>query len=152
TAADNPGGSGVKSITVSFFGAQADQPQTFNGPAASIPITTEGATTVFYSAEDNAGNKEEVKSETVRVDQTAPVVTPPSSVSVTPTEAGGTRGSASPALAAFLEGGSAEDNLDPAPARLPPQVGGVNVDASTLFPLGNTTVVFRFRDAAGNVG
>jgi hypothetical protein len=152
TAADNPGGSGVRRITVSFFGAQADPPQTFPGATAAIPITAEGATTVFYQAEDSAGNKEDIRSETVRIDQTPPLVTPPSSVSVAPTEAGGARGSASPALAAFLAGGAAEDNLDPGPARLPPQVNGANVNNATLFPPGTTLVVFRFVDAAGNLG
>jgi hypothetical protein len=33
-----------------------------------------------------------------------------------------------------------------------PQAGGVNVDNTSLFPFGVTTVSFRFRDASGNVG
>jgi hypothetical protein len=152
TAADDPGGSGVKQVRVSFFGAQADPPQTFPGSSAVVTISTEGATTVFYQAADNAGNTEEVRSETVRVDQTPPVVTPPSSISVAPTEGGGARGSASAALADFLGAGGASDNLDPAPAPLAPQVNGVSADSTTLFPLGTTTVVFRFQDVAGNIG
>lgn len=86
-------------------------------------------------------------------DTTPPVVTPPANISIPATEAGGARGNASPALAAFLAGGTAVDNVDPSPARLSPQVGGVNVDNTTLFALGVTTpVTFSFSDASGNVG
>jgi hypothetical protein len=151
TAADNPGGSGVKNITVTLAGAQTGT-QTLTGSSGSVGITTEGITTVSFNAEDNAGNKEAVKSLTVRLDKTLPVVTPPAAISVTATEAGGARGSASPALATFLGAGSAVDNLDPSPARLAPQTGGVDADNSTLFPPGPTTVAFRFQDVAGNVG
>ena len=44
------------------------------------------------------------------------------------------------------------DAVDPAPSRLTPQVSGVDADNSTLFPVGATTVAFRFRDASGNIG
>ena len=151
TAADEAGGSGVKNITATFFGAQAGT-QTIVGPTGSVGVTAEGTTTVFFNAEDNAGNKETTLSQTVRIDKTPAVVSPPAAISVDATEAGGARGSASPALAAFLGAGSAADNLDPSPGRLAPQVNGQNVDTSTLFPLGTTTVVFRFQDAAGNIG
>jgi len=33
-----------------------------------------------------------------------------------------------------------------------PQVGGADVDNNTLFPVGATTVTFRFKDTAGNIG
>ena len=151
TAADNAGGSGVKNITVTLAGAQAGT-QTITGSSGSVGITVEGTTTVSFNAEDNAGNKEAIKSLTVRLDKTSPVVTPPAAISVAATEAGGARGSASPALAAFLGAGSAVDNLDPSPARLAPQTGGVDADKSTLFPPGPTTVAFRFQDVAGNIG
>jgi hypothetical protein len=42
--------------------------------------------------------------------------------------------------------------VDPAPIKLNPQAGGVDVDNNTLFPLGTTEVAFRFQDASGNVG
>lgn len=86
------------------------------------------------------------------LDTVPPVVTPPASATVAATEAGGARGSASPALAAFLAGGSATDNQSAPPVRLAPQVAGVDVDNTTLFPLGITTVAFRYQDAAGNIG
>lgn len=151
SAADNAGGSGVKNITVNFFGAQAGN-QIVPGASTTMVISTEGVTTVFYNAEDNAGNKEAVRSLTVRLDRTRPVVTAPASISVAATEAGGARGSASAALAAFLTGGTATDNLDSAPTRLAPQANGQDATNSTLFPPGTTAVTFRFRDAAGNVG
>ncbi len=85
-------------------------------------------------------------------DMTPPVVTPPASITIPATEAGGARGSASAVLAAFLSGGSAMDAVDPSPMRLAPQAGGMNVDNTTLFPLGITMVTFRFQDSSGNVG
>jgi hypothetical protein len=86
------------------------------------------------------------------VDTEPPVVTPPSAITIPATEAGGARASAWPALAAFLASGTAVDLVDSAPARLTPQVAGVDASAATLFPLGTTTVTFRFCDASGNVG
>ncbi len=141
----------MKNITVTLVGAQAGT-QTITGSSGSVGITVEGSTTVSFNAEDNASNKEAVKSLTVRLDKTSPVVTPPAAISVAATEAGGARGSASPALAVFLGAGSAVDNLDPSPARLAPQTGGVDADSSTLFPPGPTMVLFRFQDVAGNIG
>jgi hypothetical protein len=150
-AADDPGGSGVKDIVVTLFGAQSGT-QTISGASGSVSVSAEGTTTIFYNAEDNAGNQETVGTQTVRLDKMPPAVTPPASINVAPTEAGGSRGSASPALAAFLAGGTALDSLDPSPVRLPTQTGGANVDNNTLFPPGSTTVTFRFQDVAGNVG
>ena len=86
------------------------------------------------------------------IDTAAPIVTAPTAITVPATEAGGARGSAWVALAAFLAGGSAADAVDPAPVRLAPQAGGSAVDNNTLFPIGKTNVTFSFRDASGNVG
>ena len=86
------------------------------------------------------------------VDTKPPAVTPPAAITIPATEAGGARSSAWLALATFLAGGTAVDLVDPSPSGLSPQVTGVNVDANTLFPIGTTTVTFRFRDASGNVG
>jgi hypothetical protein len=85
-------------------------------------------------------------------DHEPPVVTPPADITVTETEPGGARGSASADLANLLAGGSATDNVDVSPTRLSPQVGAVDVDNSTLFPIGTTTVTFRYKDTAGNTG
>lgn len=87
-----------------------------------------------------------------RSDTQPPIVTAPPAITVPATTASGASGADSPALAAFLAGGSATDNLDAAPTRLAPLVNGNPIAASTVLPLGTTTVTFRFRDAAGNVG
>src|SRR3989442_13468451 len=133
SATDNAGGSGVKNIAVNLFGAQPGS-QTITGASGSVAITTEGITTAFFNAEDNAGNKEPQQSLTVRIDKTPPVVSPPASVTVAATESGGARGSASAALAALLAGGTATDNLDPKPTRLAAQVNGANPAHTPLFP------------------
>lgn len=87
------------------------------------------------------------------VDTRAPEVGAPAPVSVACAQDGGASAATSPELAAFLAGGSAVDAVDPAPARLAAQSGGVPVDDATLFPLGGPhDVVFRFRDAWGNEG
>ena len=83
---------------------------------------------------------------------TTPVVTPPASITIFATEAGGARGNASAALSAFLASGTATDSGDPIPSRLAPQAGGLNVDSATLFALGTTGVTFRFQNASGNIG
>ena len=152
TATDNAGGSGVNRIEVNLTGAQSGS-QTLAGASGTVTITAEGVTNISFRAIDSTGNAESAQTQIVRIDRTPPTVTPPAPVSAIATEPGGARGSASPALAAFLAGGSATDNLDASPARLAPQVGGSNASNSTLFPLGATTsVTFRFQDAAGNLG
>jgi hypothetical protein len=85
-------------------------------------------------------------------DTLPPVVTAPSPITVSATEANGARGAASAALAAFLTAGTAVDNSDSNPLRLSPQVNGVDVDNSTLFAIGTTTVAFRFQDTSANIG
>jgi hypothetical protein len=86
------------------------------------------------------------------IDDTAPVVTAPAPIAITATEPTGARGNASTILAEFLAGGSAIDNVDPSPMRLPSQQNGVDATNTTLFPLGPTTVTFRFQDMRGNIG
>ena len=90
----------------------------------------------------------------VIADTVMPVVTPPAPVVVIATVSIGNQkgatGATSPQLAAFLAGGSASDNCSSTFA-LSPQVNGVNVDNSTLFKPGKTTVTFRFSDGAGNI-
>jgi probable HAF family extracellular repeat protein len=117
---------------------------------ATFPL---GTTTVGCSATDSVGARTNGSFTIAVRDTTAPVVAPPAAITIPTTEAGGARGSAWPALATFLAGGSGLDLVDPAPSRLEPQVGGVDVDDSTLFAIGTTTTVtFRFRDASGNIG
>jgi hypothetical protein len=74
-AATDDGGSGVKEISYRLTGAQTAAPKTVAGPSATVAITAEGATTIAYSAKDNAGNAEAEKTLVVRIDKTAPTVT-----------------------------------------------------------------------------
>jgi hypothetical protein len=72
-ATDNPGGSGVNDITYSLSGAQTGS-NVMPGNTASVPISTEGVTTLNYFSTDNAGNQESEKSVTVRIDKTPPTL------------------------------------------------------------------------------
>jgi hypothetical protein len=153
--------------TVSLDGSASFDPDgdalSFNWgtPAGAIPGVSPSVTlqvglhVLTLTVDDGKGATAE---DTVQItvnalaDTTPPVVTPPADITVTATEAGGARGNASAALAAFLAGGSATDNADPNPAPLLPQVNGADADNNTLFPLGSTAVTFRFADASGNIG
>lgn len=73
SAADNPGGSGVKEISATLSGAQTGGGVT-TGTATSITITQEGVTTLTFFARDNAGNTEAPKTLTIRIDKTAPAI------------------------------------------------------------------------------
>jgi len=70
-----PAASGVNEIVFSTSGAQAIGETHVSGASASITITAEGITTVFFHAKDNAGNTEAAHSVTVRIDRTAPTTT-----------------------------------------------------------------------------
>jgi len=73
-AADNPGGSGVKNITVSAAGAQSLAATIFSGASAAIAITTEGTTTISFFATDEAGNLEAARTLVIRVDKSGPII------------------------------------------------------------------------------
>ena len=151
-SAVDAGGSGVKRIVATMAGAQSGE-QIFPGASGNLIITAQGTTTVSIRAEDNDGNVETEQVITVRIDKTKPTVTPPGPISVIATAIDGTvSGDTAPALATFLAAGTAVDALDPEPDRLTPRVAGVDVTNTTKFPLGKTTVTFRWLDAAGNVG
>jgi hypothetical protein len=74
SATDNPSGSGVKQIQLALGGSQNTGWQTVAGNAASVTISSEGTTILSYFATDNAGNQETVKTLTVRIDKTPPVI------------------------------------------------------------------------------
>src|SRR5207244_3286108 len=86
SAADNPGGTGVKQISYYATGAQSigslSSPKVVpisadpNGAGSTtLDLTTEGATTLFFFATDNAGNAEVAKSISVQIDRTTPTMT-----------------------------------------------------------------------------
>jgi parallel beta-helix repeat protein len=72
-ATDNAGGSGVRSVTYWLTGAQTS-PNTSAGNPAMVSVSTEGTTTVHYSAADNAGNTETPKGLNIKIDTTSPVI------------------------------------------------------------------------------
>jgi len=74
-ATDNQGGSGVQKITYSASGAQ-NIAQT-DSPADSVELNLdqEGTTTLTYYATDKAGNVEDQKTLTLKIDKSAPTGT-----------------------------------------------------------------------------
>ncbi|HEX7961459.1 MAG TPA: hypothetical protein VF493_16165, partial [Terriglobales bacterium] len=74
TDGEATGGLGAQQITYSASGAQAIANTVVSGASASIPITSEGITTITFFATDFAGNAEEAKTFTVRLDKTPPTI------------------------------------------------------------------------------
>lgn len=74
TAADDEGGTGVKEIGYTLSGAQTEAARV-GGESATVTISAEGVTTLAYAAVDNAGNEEETRTLTLRLDRTPPDVT-----------------------------------------------------------------------------
>jgi hypothetical protein len=100
-----------------------------------------GTTVVTFSATDSAGNTGSATAAVTVSDAGAPLVTSPADITVgiaTGTAAPATH----PAIAAFLAGAAAIDDVD-GPL-------GVANDAPASFPIGITTVTFSAIDAAGN--
>jgi hypothetical protein len=127
-------GSGVQLLSYALSGATTGS----NGgptPTTSIPLSAEGTTTIAFSAKDQAGNQEALKTALVRIDKTAPIVTTPASLTANATSAAG---------AVVTYTATATDNLDPAPTVTcaPP--------SGSAFPIGTTTVNCTGTDQAGN--
>jgi hypothetical protein len=68
------GNAGVRRITFIAGGANPIPPTTVDGNSATVPITTDGFTTVSFFATDNWGNVELQKSVTVQKDSDPPSV------------------------------------------------------------------------------
>ncbi len=71
SAADNPGGSGVRQILYSIDGGLA---VTVLGDSASLTLTSEGLHTIHYQAIDVVGNREAIKTIQINIDKTRPTV------------------------------------------------------------------------------
>lgn len=67
TATDNEGESGIKETKYSL-----DDGVTWNIYTTSLIISSEGTTSILYFSTDTAGNREEAKAQTIKIDQTAP--------------------------------------------------------------------------------
>ncbi|MFE5494741.1 hypothetical protein ACFQ7Z_32955 [Streptomyces virginiae] len=74
-ALDRSCGFGVQKITYSASDAQPTTSTDVPGAAAAVAITTNGVTTVTYTATDAAGNTSPVQTITVRLDTAGPVIT-----------------------------------------------------------------------------
>jgi hypothetical protein len=75
SATDEAGGSGVASITYSATGAQPIASTTVSGNSTSVPISTEGITTLSFYATDNEGNSGSPQTQVVRIDLNPPATT-----------------------------------------------------------------------------
>ena len=71
-ATDNQGGSGVQKITYSASGAQSIAQTDATGDSAEVALDQQGTTTLTYYATDKAGNVEDQKTLTVKIDKGAP--------------------------------------------------------------------------------
>ncbi len=104
-----------------------------------------GVHNITATATDSVGNVSDVSAVfaiTIIVPNSVPpVVTPPLDVTVAAVNGSGTPVAN---LSAFLDGASAEDDLDGALT--------TSHDAPAIFPLGATTVTFSATDSSGNVG
>jgi hypothetical protein len=63
-------------LTFAATGAQTIPTTTLIGGMASIPISAEGTSSITFYAEDNAGNVEQTHTVAVKLDRTAPAITP----------------------------------------------------------------------------
>jgi hypothetical protein len=126
-AADNTGGSGVKSTSYSLDGG----PQTtYSGP---FTVTGDSNHTLTFNSTDNAGNVESPHTLYVPIDTTPPVITVPSNVTM---EATG------PQTVVTLGAATANDAID----------GPVSVsnNATASYPVGITIIQYTATDLAGN--
>ncbi|MDD5132076.1 MAG: hypothetical protein PHH44_05380, partial [bacterium] len=72
-ATDNEGGSGVKEIHYTLTGA-INEDKSVPGQSAQILLQKEGSSSLSYYALDKAGNKDDTKSFSLKLDKTIPVV------------------------------------------------------------------------------
>jgi len=111
-----------------------------NDAPTQLPL---GNTVVTFSA-TAGGLTTSVGATLTVVDQTPPVVTAPAPVTINAADWNGLPAS-DPAIAPFLGGASAVDNVDGA-------ITVIGNNAPSTFPIGVTTVTFSVHDAAGNLG
>jgi probable HAF family extracellular repeat protein len=71
-ATDNQGGSGVQKITYATSGAQTIAQTDAPGNSVEVALDQEGTTTLTYYATDKAGNVEDQKTLTLKIDKSAP--------------------------------------------------------------------------------
>lgn len=74
SASDGQCGSGVQKITYSATGVQPIAATDVPGSSAAVSITTDGVTTITYTATDNAGNTSSPQTIVVRLDTVIPSI------------------------------------------------------------------------------
>jgi hypothetical protein len=102
-----------------------------------------GITTVTFSATDVYANTGTATATITVRDQTSPIVIAPAAIIVAAVDAYGTPAS-DPYIATFLNGATAQDNVNPNPT--------ISNNAAAQLPLGTTTVIFSANDGYGNIG
>ncbi len=137
SAIDDADGLGVQSITTALTGAQTGGGVTA-GAGAVVPVSTEGITTITYFARDVAGNEESQKTLEVKLDKTAPIITPPPNQTAAQTGPAGAAVTYPDAAISDTTSGVASSGCLPA--------------SGTVFPIGVTTVTCTATDRAGNTG
>ncbi|RLJ22431.1 hypothetical protein DJ031_00905 [bacterium endosymbiont of Escarpia laminata] len=101
-----------------------------------------GDTTVTFSATDAAGNTGTATATVTMTDQSAPVIRAPNGLILFGDAVLGGVNRTQAQVENFLNGATAQDNVDAAPV--------LSNDAPFLLPFGTTTVTFTTTDAAGN--
>lgn len=126
-AVDNPGGSGVKSISYSLDGGSETA---YSGP---ITITSGGNHTLTFNSTDNAGNVELPNLIHIAIDTTPPVITVPPDV---------TEEAAGQLTSVNIGTATAVDAVD----------GSVTVtnNATSAYPVGTAIIQYSASDLAGN--
>jgi uncharacterized lipoprotein YddW (UPF0748 family) len=141
TATDNPGGSGIATIHYSATGAQPLAETSEPGSSVTLNISTEGSTTITFSAEDEACNHEASKTVTIKLDKSAPQVTGPADITVG-NDPGQAYATVDPGTASATDAVSSVASIT-----------GVRSDGKPLtdpYPVGVTTITWTATDAAGN--
>ena len=104
-----------------------------------------GSTTVTCTANDSSGNVGSATTTVLVRDTTPPVVTPPKDLTVVAPAGVNSLPPSDPAIAAFLNGATATDTVDPHPA--------ITVSGPTSYPLNfPRPVTFTATDSSGNSG
>jgi hypothetical protein len=123
-----------------------DGPVPANCAPVSGGVLPLGTTIVACSATDASGLSETSSFPVTVRDATPPTVTAPAPLTIEATQSNGATASSSAALAQWLASATAADLVDASPT------GGAAVSSSMVFPVGTTTVTFRFVDKSGNIG
>ena len=131
-ATDNVGivGPITNDVSAAFFGVLP------NSPAGNV-------TTIKFMASDAAGNTGMATSTITVRDRMAPVLTLPQSITVIAEQNGNAVPASDTAIAAFLGGASANDNVD--------GTTPVTNNAPETFALGSTSITFTATDKANNM-